>query len=42
MATAYYIYAHCLRFGQGIIKNDSEAASWYEKVFTALHPNCNH
>lgn len=32
LATAFYIYAHCLRYGKGIEQNDPEAAKWYEEV----------
>lgn len=32
LATAFYVYAQCLRCGHGTNKNDPEAVVWYEKV----------
>lgn len=37
LATAFYIYAHCLRYGKGVEQNDVEAAKWYEQVCILYH-----
>lgn len=32
LATAYYIYGQCLYFGQGVTRDESQAAIWFDKV----------